>query len=146
MEIQNIDQPEHDDLLRELHCLIERMDKTLMRIEESLGQKSEKSSGWVEITDSQRQKASDLRTELLIGKLPKDVGLMVDAKVMSQLLNVSSRTLSRLDDQQAIPAPIRLGNTMVRWRLTEILAWMDAGCPLRRNWTFPDTSVTNKRR
>ena len=107
--------------------------------------KGECSSGWIEVSDRDRLSARDLRTALLIGKVPETSGLLIDKKIMAQLLNVSSRTLSRLDDLQAIPAPIRLGGSMIRWRLAEILAWMDAGCPLRRTWTYPEVPVSKKR-
>ena len=110
--------------------------------------KRESSSGWIEVSDGERIKASDLRTALILGKVPETAGLLIDKQIMAQLLNVSSRTLSRLDDLQAIPAPVRLGvaGSMIRWRLAEILAWMDAGCPLRRNWTYPEVPAIKKRR
>lgn len=118
------------------------------KLDANASSRREVSSGWIEISDSERIKAGDLRTALLLGKVPETAGLLIDKKIMAQLLNVSSRTLSRLDDLQAIPAPIRLGSagSMVRWRLAEILAWMDAGCPLRRNWTYPEAPVNKKRR
>ena len=106
------------------------------------------SSDWIEMSNGERIKAGDLRTAILLGKVPESSGLLIDKKIMAQLLNVSSRTLSRLDDLQAIPAPIRLGvaGSMIRWRLAEILAWMDAGCPLRRSWAYPEVSANKRRR
>jgi predicted DNA-binding transcriptional regulator AlpA len=85
----------------------------------------------VQLTDAERLKARDLRTALLLGKVPDKAGLLIDTKVTSQLLNVSPRTLSRLDQLGAIPQPVRVGQNMIRWRLAEILAWIDAGCPPR---------------
>lgn len=126
--------------------IIEYLKQLTMRLDATARPKGESSSGWIEISDGERIKAGDLRTALLLGKVPDTAGLLVDTKTMSKLLNVSSRTLSRLDDLQAVPTPIRLGGNMIRWRLAEILAWMDAGCPLRRNWTYPEVPVNKKRR
>lgn len=133
-----------------VQSLTESIDESLKQIKTTLEAirkpKGEISSGWIEVSDQERIKAGDLRIALLLGKVPATAGLLIDKKVVSELLNVSSRTLSRLDDLQAIPEPIRLGGSMIRWRLAEILAWMDAGCPLRRNWTYPTSTETKKRR
>jgi len=106
--------------------------------------KGESSSGWIEISENERMKASELRVALLLGKVPDTAGLLIDAKVMAELLNISSRTLYRLDDMQAIPQPVRLGR-LIRWRLAEVLSWIDSGCPQRRCWTYPVVE-TKKRR
>lgn len=133
-----------------LQSMTESIDESLKQIKMTLDSiskpKGETSSGWIEVSDDERIKAGDLRIALLLGKVPATAGLLIDKKVMSELLNVSSRTLSRLDDLQAIPEPIRLGGSMIRWRLAELLAWMDAGCPLRRNWTYPTSIEPKKRR
>ena len=85
----------------------------------------------VDLPESERLKASDLRTALLLGKIPPDTCLLIDVKTTAKLLNVSERTVYRLVDQQAAPAPVRLG-TLLRWRLTELIEWIDNGCPSRR--------------
>ena len=135
---------------RTLRSLIESVDEALKQIKmtlESISKpKGESLSGWIEVSDEERIKAGDLRIALLLGKVPATAGLLIDKKVMSELLNVSSRTLSRLDELQAIPEPIRLRGSMIRWRLAELIAWMDAGCPLRRNWTYPTSTEIKKRR
>jgi len=87
--------------------------------------------GGVVLPDSERIEAADLRTALLMGKLPEDSGILLDVKTVAKLLNVSDRTVYRLSDLTAIPAPIKIG-TLVRWRLTEILEWVDNGCPSGR--------------
>jgi predicted DNA-binding transcriptional regulator AlpA len=77
--------------------------------------------------------AADLRTALLLGKIPDTAGLMVDTKTFAMLLNISSRHLIRLRDLKALPEPIRLGQ-LVRWRLAEVLEWIEADCPPQRVW------------
>lgn len=117
-------------------------------IEKSVGSRSEiapkvneNDSGWIKLPDGERLKATELRTALLLGKVPDTAGLMVDTKTTAKLLNVSQRSLSRLDDLKAIPEPTRIGGTFIRWRLAEILAWMDATCPFRNDWKYPDESA-----
>lgn len=100
----------------------------------------------VDLSNAERLKATDLRTALLLGKVPDIAGLLIDTKTTAKLLNISSSTLSRLNDLQAIPASVRIGGTIIRWRLAEILAWMDAGCPLLRNWKYPEETDRPKRR
>lgn len=107
---------------------------------------AEKPVGWLKLSEKERLKAGDLRAELLLGKVPDTSGLLIDTKVTAKLLNVSPRTLYRMDQLQAVPPPVRLGKNIIRWRLAEILAWIDAGCPRRRNWTYPGDSKTTKRR
>lgn len=65
---------------------------------------------------------------LLIGKIPADSGLPLDAKTFAHLLSISSRTLSRLIDLKAVPKLVRLGR-LVRWRLVEVLEWIEANYP-----------------
>lgn len=88
----------------------------------------------------------DLRTGLLLGKVPDTAGLLIDVKTTAQLLNVSPRTLYRLDQLEAVPPPVRIAGRLIRWRLGEIIAWMDAGCPTRRSWTYYGEAENTKRR
>jgi excisionase family DNA binding protein len=89
----------------------------------------------IELKPTDRTKAGDLRIALLTGKLPRDAGLLIGVKTVGKLLNVSSRTVSRLVDEKAMPASVRLGS-MVRWRLAEIIEWIEAGCPSPGAWTY----------
>lgn len=90
----------------------------------------------VDLPSAERLKAADLRTALLLGKIPKDAGLLIDVKTTAKLLNVSERMVYRLADQQAAPRPVKLGS-LVRWRLAEIIEWVDAGCPSKWQWPRP---------
>ena len=71
---------------------------------------------------------------VLLGKIPKDTGLLIDVKTTAKLLNVSERMVYRLADQKAAPSPVKLG-ALVRWRLAEIIEWVDGGCPSK--WQRP---------
>lgn len=93
--------------------------------------------GGVELPASEILKAKDLRMALLLGKLPEKSGLLVDAKVVSSLLNLSVSTLYRLMSLKAVPEPVKIGETLTRWRLAELLEWIDAGCPNPSRWTYP---------
>ena len=95
------------------------------------------SAGGVELPASEILKARDLRMALLLGKLPEKSGLLVDAKVVSSLLNLSVSTLYRLLSMKAVPEPVKIGETLTRWRLAELLEWIDAGCPNPSRWTYP---------
>jgi predicted DNA-binding transcriptional regulator AlpA len=90
----------------------------------------------VDLPEAERPKAADLRTALLLGKIPEDTGLLIDVKTTAKLLNVSDRMVYRLADQKAAPRPIKLG-ALVRWRLAEIIEWVDSGCPSRWQWPRP---------
>ena len=59
--------------------------------------------------------------------------LMISIKELAKLLKLSTRHLERMDCVGRIPEPIRFGRTK-RWLLSEINAWMAAGCPDRDSW------------
>lgn len=84
--------------------------------------------GGTDLPPAERLKARDLRTALLLGKIPEDAGILVDVKTAAKLLCVSAQTLYRLRDLKAMPQPVRLGNSL-RWLLAELIEWVDEGCP-----------------
>ncbi len=57
---------------------------------------------------------------------------LLDVKAVAALLDCSVRHAYRLSDAGCMPRPLRLG-ALVRWRKTDILAWIDDGCPAVRN-------------
>jgi predicted DNA-binding transcriptional regulator AlpA len=61
------------------------------------------------------------------GKLPDP---LVDRREFAAYLGVSTRTLSRLRARDAIPRPVRLTRGTVRWRRSDVLAFVD-GLPRR---------------
>ena len=46
---------------------------------------------------------------------------------------VSAASWDRLVSAGKTPAPIRLGKRLV-WRVAELAAWVEAGCPPRAEW------------
>jgi predicted DNA-binding transcriptional regulator AlpA len=62
-----------------------------------------------------------------------DAPLVVDAKRLARLLGCGLRTVRALDATGKLPKPIRLGGRVL-WRIDEIRAWLDAGCPNRELW------------
>lgn len=116
----------------------DQLDKLRLEIQESKRQSppSEPQAivpGGTQLATSERLKAADLRTAILLGKIPKDTGLLIDVKTMAKLLNVSAHMIYRLADRQAAPRPVRLGS-LVRWRLVEVIEWVDSGCPSKWQW------------
>jgi predicted DNA-binding transcriptional regulator AlpA len=87
----------------------------------------------VDLKPTDQIKAADLRVALLMGKIPEDTGLLIDIQTFAGLLNISPRHVCRLLDEEAIPDPIRLGR-LLRWRLAEILEWIEADCPPQKVW------------
>ena len=55
--------------------------------------------------------------------------LLVTARQVAAMMQISTRTLWRLCSGQKLPAPLRIGGA-VRWRLEEIRKWIAAGCPI----------------
>lgn len=53
---------------------------------------------------------------------------LIRVSELASLLNVSVRTVWRLQSCGNIPQPVRLGGA-VRWRLQEVRDWINQGCP-----------------
>ncbi len=85
------------------------------------------------LTPADKLKAADVRMAVLTGKIPEDAGLMIDTKLLAKLLNISQRHVNRLQDLKKLPAPVYLGH-LKRWRLAEILEWIEADCPPESVW------------
>ena len=59
--------------------------------------------------------------------------LALSADGLAQMLGVSLRHIRRMDSAGKLPKPIRLGAS-VRWPISEIESWLEAGAPDRRTW------------
>lgn len=58
----------------------------------------------------------------------------VTTKEAARLCGISERHLLKLDDDGKLgPTALRLGNC-VRWNVSEIEEWLNAGCPDRERW------------
>ena len=49
------------------------------------------------------------------------------------LCNISRSTLWRLCSEDKIPPPVRIGGS-TRWRLQDLIEWIEMGCPPRDRW------------
>lgn len=56
--------------------------------------------------------------------LPK----LISASELAELMDISERTLWRLQSAGKLPSPVRIGRS-TRWRLEKIREWIERGCP-----------------
>jgi predicted DNA-binding transcriptional regulator AlpA len=56
---------------------------------------------------------------------------LISAKQLAEKLCLSKRQIFRLNSLGKLPAPIRIGGS-VRWKESEIAAWLAAGAPDRK--------------
>ena len=62
---------------------------------------------------------------------------LVSAGQVAEMLGVSLRGIWRMRDGGRLPVPVTLGR-LVRWRESDISAWIGAGCPdVRRTGWVP---------
>jgi predicted DNA-binding transcriptional regulator AlpA len=64
---------------------------------------------------------------------PGPRGLLIDARALAALVDLSERTIWRLHAAGKLPRPVVLGSS-TRWRADEIAHWIEAGCPARAAW------------
>lgn len=67
-------------------------------------------------------------------------GHLVSAKELAGLMGVSLRHVRRLDSAGKLPRPIRIGGS-VRWLITEVKDWLNAGAPDRKAWEAMKGSI-----
>jgi len=76
---------------------------------------------------------ANLRDAQATGERLVDLCMSVSAANAARLFDMSERAWRRLDARRQVPEAVRIGRT-VRWRLVELVAWADSGCPDRRDW------------
>lgn len=59
--------------------------------------------------------------------------LLIDARFAAALCGKSLRTWRTWDSAGWIPRPVRIGRSVL-WRTGELEAWVQAGCPRRKEW------------
>lgn len=64
---------------------------------------------------------------------PLTGSLMMTARGVAEMLNISERHAWELDKKEQLPRPVRFGRS-VRWYRKELVAWVDAGVPCRAEW------------
>lgn len=52
------------------------------------------------------------------------------------MLGISRGSVRLMDDDELMPAAIRVGPARKAWRSREIRDWLDAGCPPRSQWQW----------
>lgn len=57
---------------------------------------------------------------------------LMDVRAVAHLLDCSARHIYRLADAGKMPRPRHIG-ALVRWSRSEILSWIDDGCPAVRS-------------
>jgi len=80
---------------------------------------------------SKEGEGSSSETSQSSAELPEP--LLWSAKTLAAALSIGVRTLWRLDAMGRTPRAVRLGRSK-RWQRQEILEWIEAGCPDRREW------------
>jgi len=73
------------------------------------------------------------RSETDQSKTEQPEPLLLSAKALAAALSIGVRTLWRLDAMGKTPRAVKVGRAK-RWRRQEILEWIEAGCPERREW------------
>lgn len=66
----------------------------------------------------------------------KPAPMLLDAAEAARLLGVSRSTFWTYHNAGRVPLPIRLSARVVKWRKTELEAWVRAGCPRRAFWNY----------
>ena len=65
--------------------------------------------------------------------LPKTAPLMLSVKSVADALELSERTIRKMNSGGKIPKPLKLQGS-VRWSYDELRAWIAAGTPARDVW------------
>ena len=61
--------------------------------------------------------------------------LLIDAAELARMLSVSKPTIWRMLSAQRAPEPLRLTAQCLRWRRSDVEAWLAAGCPAQQRPT-----------
>jgi predicted DNA-binding transcriptional regulator AlpA len=65
---------------------------------------------------------------------PVSDSMLIDARRLAELLDVSKATFDRMKAAGKLPRHIELSRGCHRWRLSEVRDWIDAGCPPIKEW------------
>ncbi|HHN46419.1 MAG TPA: helix-turn-helix domain-containing protein [Planctomycetes bacterium] len=59
--------------------------------------------------------------------------VLITASDAARLCGLGRSTWWRLHSSGQVPMPVKVGRA-TRWNLSELLAWIEAGCPSRARW------------
>jgi predicted DNA-binding transcriptional regulator AlpA len=79
------------------------------------------------------QETSETPPDALSCPDTQDASLLVTARQAAAMCGKSLRTWRSWDAAGWIPRPIRIGRSTL-WRVDELRAWAEAGCPRRGEW------------
>ncbi|MDY7107860.1 MAG: helix-turn-helix domain-containing protein [Planctomycetota bacterium] len=65
--------------------------------------------------------------------LDRAMPLLVRARQAARMCGVGERTWRRWHAAGLVPAPVRVGGAVL-WRVSELVAWTQAGAPSRAEW------------
>ncbi len=86
---------------------------------------------------------STIRPDVANGCREHSVTASLDTRLLSaadlaQEWGLNIRTIRRMDLDGRLPRAVRISRA-VRWRRSEVVAWIRAGCPKREEWIWePD--------
>lgn len=63
----------------------------------------------------------------------KEESILLNSNRAAELIGCSSQTLRNWNLYGFVPPPIVLGHRLF-WKREEILQWLEAGCPNRKEW------------
>ena len=75
-------------------------------------------------------------------EIPPPGVLLLKAAEAAAVLGMSRGKFLQLDNQGAVPEPVRFGKA-VRWPRSELAAWVNAGCPDRGTWKSRKERLTS---
>ena len=65
----------------------------------------------------------------------------VNAAQAAKILGISRTLLYQMNSSGRLgPMPIKLSSRCTRWSVNELVQWVDAGCPARRQWLSSEKS------
>ena len=71
------------------------------------------------------------------------MSLLISARAAAELCGKSLRTWRTWDAAGSIPRSVRIGRSRL-WRVDELRAWIDAGCPNRCEWESRRWPISHK--
>ena len=72
------------------------------------------------------------------------IATLMNVNQVAEFLGVSVRQVWNLRTEGLLPQPVRLGRSS-RWRRSELIAWVDAGCPPQDEWVVLNLSASKSK-
>lgn len=69
---------------------------------------------------------------------------LVDCAGAAAIAGISPRLWERMQADGRVPEPVRVASC-VRWRVRELVAWCEAGCPARAQWRYDPAPSEDRR-